>query len=74
VTCDVSGHQCRADFSGEEGALLLVDRADMRALCVVEHWQVYGAGQMVIRELGGRAHVNDAVVAVRGAVGVGDVL
>ena len=46
----------------------------LRALCVVEHWQVYGAGQMVIRKLGGGAHVDNAVVAVGGGVGVGEVL
>ena len=47
-----------------EGPLLLVERADDASLLVIEHWAVDGTGQMVEREFGGRAGVNQCVESV----------
>ena len=45
---DVTRHQCGADFACEEGTLLLVDGADVRALCVVENGQVDGCIKILL--------------------------
>jgi len=49
---DVARDDRRARLARVEGGLLHVHRADVRALVVVEHRQVHGAGQMVLGKLG----------------------
>ncbi len=61
---DVGRDHRAADTAGLEGTGLLVDRADDAALVVVEHWAVDGAGNVVERELGRRAGVDDRVEGV----------
>ena len=55
--------RCAAPF-GIEGAGLLVERADLDALVIVQNRAVNRTRNMVERELGFGAHVNDAVVGI----------
>ena len=61
---DVRGHHRAADPARLEGALLLVERADDAALIVVEHRAVDGAGNVVDRELGRRARIDERIEAM----------
>ena len=63
VARQVGRHHRAAHAPGLEGASLLVDGADDAALVVVEHRAVDGAGDVVERELRGRARVDQGVEA-----------
>src|SRR5579862_3845496 len=63
---DVFCHQRSAELLRVEGRDLLVDRADARALLVVEHRAGDRAGNVVLGELGGRARVDDGVERAKG--------
>ena len=64
VARDVARDQRGAGFFRVERRNLLVDRADARALRIVEHRAVHRTRDMVQCVLGGRAHVDDLVEAV----------
>ena len=71
VARDVVADQGRADFFGIERRHLLVDRADLCALGVVQHRAVDRAGDVIVGEFAFRTDIDDGVVAVqlRGADG-----
>ncbi len=54
----------RADFFCVERGDLLVERADVGPLHVVEHRAVHGFGHVVERKFGGRAHVDNLVKGI----------
>ena len=60
----VHRHLRRAELLGVERRDLLVDRADARALLVVEHRAGEGAGDVVLGVLGGRARIEDRVANI----------
>ena len=62
---DVGGDERGAEALRLEGAALLVGRADERALLVVEHRAVDGAGQVVLGEFRRAPRVEDRVPAAR---------
>ena len=68
---DVARDQGRPDLARLQTALLHVDRADARALHIVEHGQVDGTGQVILREFGRRARVDDLVEAGAAQIGEG---
>ena len=63
---NVLRHQRRAELLRLEGRELLVDRADARALLVVEDGAGDRARDVVVGELGGRARVDDGVESREG--------
>ena len=64
VPGQIGRHHRAAQAPCFEGACLLVERADDAALIVVEHRAVDGARDVVERELGRRARVDDRVEGV----------
>src|SRR5258705_11588341 len=64
VQRDVLRNQRRADFFRVERRDLLVERADVGPLRIVEHRAVQGFGHMIEREFGGRAHVDHLVKGI----------
>ena len=68
MPCRIGRNQSRADFSGGKRTDLLVNRADFRAFCIIQHGQVYRPRQMILRPFGGCAHVNDIVKAQGGQI------
>ena len=58
---DIARDQRGAELSRLERRDLLVDRADARALLVVEHRAAERARNMVFGELGGRARIEDRI-------------
>jgi hypothetical protein len=58
---EVLGQQRRAELLGVERRDLLVERADLRALGVVEHRRRNRSGDMVLGEFGRRSDVDNAV-------------
>jgi len=65
VVGDIARDQRRADLFRGEGRLLLVDRADARALLVAQHRERRGAGNVVFRVLRGRARIQHGVEALQ---------
>jgi hypothetical protein len=63
MAADVLGDQRGADLPGLERGDLLVERADLGALRVVEDRAVDGAGNVVFGKFGGGADVDDFVEA-----------
>src|SRR5439155_1291696 len=64
VARDVLRHQRRADFFCVERGNPLIERADLRPLRVAEHRAVYRFGHVIVREFGGRAHVDHLVKGI----------
>ena len=58
---DIGGDQRRAGFLGVERRGLLVQGADARALIVVENRRRDRTRNVVMRELGRRAHIDDGI-------------
>ena len=65
----IARHQRRPDPARQEPAFLHVDGSHPRPLGIVEHRQVHRAGQPVLGEFGGRAHVDHLVETVPRQIG-----
>ena len=62
MRCDVPRHQRGAAPLGLEGADLLVDRADLGTLTVIQDGHADGARNMVVQKFAFRPDINDHAV------------
>ena len=61
VARDILGHQRRAELLGIERRELLVHRADLDALGVIEHRRGNGAGNMIFGVFRRRARIDQRI-------------
>ena len=61
VLSNISGHQHGTDFPGSKWRYLFVQGADLYSLRIIQHRAIDCTWNMVIGELGGRAHIDDRI-------------